>query len=721
MTLDAYQPCPGGLPKKIKFCQCAKDILGDLSKIMTSLGGGQKAAAMGRINQLLASHGPRACLLAMKGSVNLETGNLEELAKTTEVFNQQFPENPIALAFSAILAASEGELDAAVERVQQSLEASQGTIHEATYAAIGIAGRLLAQAGCYVAAIGHLTLQAAIAPEEDKDAWELLRSLHSSPAIPALLKYHPVIPPPPPGATWANALKQAEEPVERGCWREAVARLTALDGQFPGQPAILQRLARYQGWLNREEDAAESLHRLAAAMTEDLDQAAEIEATAQLLAAAENDTVDEIAQTYPVNELDQMMERLLSEKQVIRMPVEPSQLGKDGSPPPKGAFWLLDRVVPASGKELQLHDIPNVLGEMYVYGRETDRQARLEFVTVKSSDFAQKLQVLEKLLDEYCGTPEREESLGQVPAEVAAMSWQWRLPDDTPREKREELMEQKRRDMNLNVWPEIPLAALDGKRPVDVAGDPAYRVRLLGAILLLELAGERSRAAFDFDELRARLGLPTREEFDPGDADVTRLAPTRLHLLRAENLSDEQLLDAFEYAVTFHMPRAAVRLGQQLLGRPGLLRPEDRPRIFGLLATFAENVTQSFELLHQAREQAEAIGQSPAPWLFRELEMRMMTGDSRRATELFRVLQTRHINEPGVSQALYSLLVRIGAVTPDGKPAAAAMQEQPGQAPGVVTGQPEPAAAPEGLWTPDAPKRPEAGGEKPKLWVPGMD
>ncbi|MCH5375122.1 MAG: hypothetical protein JJ992_14205, partial [Planctomycetes bacterium] len=145
MTLDAYQPCPGGIPKKIKFCECGKDLLTDLNKIVTSLDGGQRAAALGRINQLLEARGPRACLLAMKGSIHLETGNVEELAKTTETYIQHFPDNPIATAFSAILSASEMEVEAAIEHLQQSLEASEGVIHEATYAALGITGRLLAQ------------------------------------------------------------------------------------------------------------------------------------------------------------------------------------------------------------------------------------------------------------------------------------------------------------------------------------------------------------------------------------------------------------------------------------------------------------------------------------------------------------------------------------------------------------------------------------------------
>ena len=69
------------------------------------------------------------------------------------------------------------------------------------------------------------------------------------------------------------------------------------------------------------------------------------------------------------------------------------------------------------------------------------------------------------------------------------------------------LIEAKRRDVNLTVWPTTPLPELDGKSPEVAAADPAYRVRLAAVILLLELTGEQSRSPFDYNELRGQVGL----------------------------------------------------------------------------------------------------------------------------------------------------------------------------------------------------------------------
>jgi tetratricopeptide (TPR) repeat protein len=720
MTIDVYQMCLGGTNKKIKFCECGKDLVGDLDKIVTAINAGQKAAALGQINRLLESHGPRACLLAMKGSSQLQMGNLEELGKVTEVFCQHYPENPIALSFAAILAATRGEVDAMIGKLQDALEATvEGTMQESTYAAIGLASRLLAQTGRVVAAIGYLQLQAAIAPEEDDTAWNLLRQIYATRSVPGPLKYVAPPLPPPQGAAWADDLEAAELPAERGCWRKAVELLKALDERHPDQPAILQRLARYQGWMNQLDDEATTLHRLAHCPALDLDYAVEAEATAQLLTAYETDMVDQILRVYPVSDTQRMLEHLMADKLVTRMPIDLTKLAREGAPPPKAAFWLLDRHTPVSGKELEMHEVPNILGEMYLYGRETDREARLEFVTVKSSDFEGKLDVLAKLVSEHCGELEKEESIGQVAAEAAAMSWKWRLPDDTPQEKREQLLQEKRRDLNLNVWPETPLSALDGKRPVDVAGDPAYLVRLLATILILEEGSERNKSDFDFNELRGKLNLPLRQVFSSAGVPIGFLSPLQLHLLDLKSLPDEQLGEAFQLAVLYSLSRAGMRLGQELLARPGLISRAERPQVYDMLIPLAADLDQMLDFIRMAYQDVVATGQSMAPWLLRELELRFMSGDAERVGELVNMLQSQHIREPGVSQALYTLLVRFGVITPDGKPNPALQRNQPQPSP-LGSDQPAAAAGAQELWTPGSPQKPP-GGEKPKLWMPGMD
>jgi tetratricopeptide (TPR) repeat protein len=718
MTIDVYAFCPGGTNKKIKFCQCGKDMLGDLNKIITAIDGGQTVAASGHINRQIESHGPRPCLLAIKSNLQLQMGNMEELEKVTATFNELYPENPIALSLAAIRAAGQHDVDEALDRMQDAFEfLGDAPLNDTTYAAITIMSPLLLNHELVVPAVGYLTLQAAIGPEEDESAFDTLRAIFGSPGVPCLLKYSPAPIDRPEGAPWVNALEQCENLAARGRWRKAVAMLKDLDQQYPDQPTILQNLARYQGWLNQLPEAAATWRRLTKHPSLDLEYAVEIEAMAQLMSEDNEQMVDEILRVYPVDDSQRMMERLLSEKQVMPIPSEQVKPSEEGSPPPKGAFWLLDRVQPPSGKELQLHEIPNVLGEMYLYGRETDRQARLEFVTVKSADYDRKLEVLTQFVEQHCGEPLQEEPIGQVPAQAAAMTWRWRLPDDTPRVKREELIDEKRREINLNVWPETPQACLDGKRPIDVAGDENYRIPLLAAILLLEDSSERNRIGFDYNELRAKLNLPLRHEFSLAEHPSKTFSPMQLHLVRVDDLTNQQLLELFEVAFAYRLSTAGMRLGRELLARPSLISRAERPRVLDLMSRLSNSAEEILEFVHIASDDALATGQSLAPWLLRELEIRLMMGNSQRANELLTELQSKYIRDPKVAQALYSLLVRFGIISPDGQP------RQPGA--GVPSqpssGQSQAAAASPGVWTPDGPQAPAGGGEKPKLWVPGMD
>src|SRR5207249_2821140 len=76
MSLDAYQPCPCGIDKKIKFC-CGPEILDDLAKIDEALAGEQRLGALDLCNRLLEKKPDRPCLLMHKATVQMALHELE--------------------------------------------------------------------------------------------------------------------------------------------------------------------------------------------------------------------------------------------------------------------------------------------------------------------------------------------------------------------------------------------------------------------------------------------------------------------------------------------------------------------------------------------------------------------------------------------------------------------------------------------------------------------
>ena len=123
---------------------------------------------------------------------------------------------------------------------------------------------------------------------------------------------------------------------------------------------------------------------------------------------------------------------------------------------------------------------------------------------------------------------------------------------------------------------------------------------------------------------------------------------------------------------------------------------------------------QGLAYLEKGRSAAKAAGQSTANLELQELAIRIARGEMDEFERVLRVIQTHHMREPGVAQALQRLLVDSGLLTPDGRPAMGGMPAGPGG--GAVS---EPAAADDAgkIWTPQS----ESPGQKSSLWIPGSD
>ena len=118
MAIDPYSPCPCGSGKKLKFC-CA-DLAADIEKITKLVAGEQPHAALKHVETLLAKQPDRASLLDIKAMIELSLNDLDAAQKTLEHFLKVAPENAAAHAQWALLAASQGDVAAAVSRLQDA-------------------------------------------------------------------------------------------------------------------------------------------------------------------------------------------------------------------------------------------------------------------------------------------------------------------------------------------------------------------------------------------------------------------------------------------------------------------------------------------------------------------------------------------------------------------------------------------------------------------------
>jgi hypothetical protein len=375
---------------------------------------------------------------------------------------------------------------------------------------------------------------------------------------------------------------------------------------------------------------------------------------------------------------------------------------------------LLDRDVPESGKDLTREQVPVALGEILLFGKETDRDARLEFVITKTTEMLAKVRRLQEVGGDQLGMIEKEEKIGSTFSLDEAMVTRWRLPEDTPEDVKRRLLEEQQQHNVFEVLPAVPLQQFGGKTAREISADPQYRLSLLALIRSYELQYLQESRNIDFNELRRQLGLPPLESIDPTGLDIAHVPLTRLARLEMSKLTNEQLSAVVYMATRVNHAQAIKLVAQEALKRDQL--PEEFPKCdaMELLARYETNLDEALRLITEAQQLAKAAGRSPARMMMLEFDLRLARGESQELQRIMTELQMKHMREPGIAEMLYSKLMRLGLINPDGTPRFAA----PAAASAVPELQPSSSAS--GLWSPDGPA-PSAKSEPSKLWLPGMD
>ncbi len=710
MPIDPYAPCPGGTGKKIKFC-CG-DMVSELDKLQRMLEGEQRAACLEHIESIEGKYPERACLLSIKAMLQAQLGEEDKAQQTLASFVAKYPENPVALAEQATMKVAESGGVSAIPLLQDALEKCHEQVPAQVYDAIGLVAQGLVAENQLIAARAHLVLQLGMSGTQDQQPLQLLMRLNASTSVPLLAKQDLPLVPPPDDALWKSSFNESLAPAMRGAWRKAADDLTALAAKVGDWPAIWRNIAVLRTWLADTPRAIEAWRKYAA-QSIPLEDAVEAEAMAQSIDPEAIDLVDVLSIEYGIADPEVLQARLTANPRALQMPIDLARMGTEDQPPPKGAYWLLNRAVPESGKDLSPADVPHVVGQVFLYGKQTDRDARLE-LAVYRPELAEAQAALADIAGDSLGAKGQEEVSTEVPALQHALTTNWRLPEDTPAEKRLELIKQQRRDILLHHWCEMPRKVFDGKSATQVAGDASQRIKLLAAILLLELATDQVASEFAFNELRRKLGVPEQEEIDPAQTSLAELPLARMSHVAVKKLSDDQLVDLYQRADHYRHIAALRNLAQEVIERPGLEGKIDKAEVYGLLAQIEPDGTQAVAYLDQARAAAEAGKKSTAPWDLAELALRIARGEVADADRLLHHIRDQHIREPGVAQALYQILAEAGIIGPDGRPAMpAGAAPQPGADVMVPGGGAEPGK----LWTPESGPA-SGGGKKSTIWTP---
>ena len=244
--------------------------------------------------------------------------------------------------------------------------------------------------------------------------------------------------------------------------------------------------------------------------------------------------------------------------------------------------------------------IPQMLAQALLFGRQTDREARLEVIGVAADE----LPAIDEMVREAGGEavePEpNHEVIGHWSASQKLLRTAWHPPRGASPEQLRAMMNEHVRDAILHRWPELKLGVLDGRSPREAAADPACRVKVLAAILVLEQWTENLPGTIDYNELRASLGLPALGPIDAKQHPIEDLPVVRLGRVSVEGLSDEDLVAAYYRAAAFTIRPALRKFAAAIVERPSLAESDERLHALATLARTEEDIAKALDV-HRAR------------------------------------------------------------------------------------------------------------------------
>ncbi len=681
--------------------------------------GDQRLAALEKTEALLAKYPDRPSLLMTKAEIEIQLDEADKAKKTVDQLQQVDPKNPSAFAMRALLAiVSEGNLNAAINYIQDAFDTADGTVTPRMYEATVVLGNMLMRAGLPAACKGHLQLALALSDAKDERCAQLLMQLNHSRQIPLLLREPLNMQSCPPDVTWRIEFEHAMREIFKGRWRKGASILSAMSVRILDAPAILFNQAVVQTWLGDNLNAVKAFRQYARIRELPLDDRVQAMALADCLDPDPKKTlIDSVERVYDLESIDPVMEQCLSNKQLRSLPIDREATPDSDQPLPRAAFELLCKPLPTQLEQLQVDDIPESWGTLLLFGKETDRPARLVTHCPRT-----RLSEIEEFCQTLSPTPLPAASTEQV---VEQVSWfgaevlkSWRIPDQLSLDERRRLQTELRRHAILERWPATPSPRLDGKTPTEAAAhDGQYKIAILADLLNLEIVGQDAHWELDFNSLRRQLNLPERGPLNAADVELERLPVHRISQLKFQELTDEQLLTVYRRTYAVMAVWSLRQIALEVISRKSLDDKIDKVEAYDILSDVAPNTDEALEYLAKARKLATAEGESPAAWLIDELEIRLLRGEAEKFVQLLKEIQARYIKEPGIAPSLIEVLSRFGLVTPDGRVMIPASAD---------TAAAADSSAADGVWVPGdspTPSAADAGEAKPesKLWIPGMD
>ncbi len=749
-AVDPYALCPCGSGQKFKWCCQKMESYADRAQRLYETG--QTEGALEVLNDGLKKEPANAWLLIRKSLILIRTGQPEEAkASLRELLSRQ-PQHVSAhaLLIRCVLE-TEGPM-AGVAQAQTALSAVTEAERKGLGGMIGIVGSLLVRLEHYPAALAHVRLAQSLKfnKENDERLDQLESGLLSTPTVLPWQKEDYTFADAPAGlaADVATRFTEAVDWARAGLWSSAAAAFELLSQDISG-PEADRNLGLCRLFLAEDAPAAHYL-RLAISKMGISADAVDLEALCQIISPPRSsDKVEHVQLIWPLRNRNGLLTSLREQKDIIedeRGPIDPF----DPDSPTVDHFVFLDRAPLAaqSGKDLVSSQIPRVLCRVAVGN---------EIVALEGDDDGKLDAVKDKLLA-LAGAAippahPKTKVLGHNSRYSLSLSWEWQPPEEIEAAELRRLTDQEQSRLVREVWPTLKIPYLNYRTPEQAARAGDAEVPLRAAFCQFEYQQQLSKAPIDMPAFRASLNIPSEPAVDPATADIIETLPlARFAYVAVEKLENEALVVYFARAKQNGMPQAAKRAAQELATRRDFIGEQRLVRtVYSDLAAYQEEANgldAALAVVKEGREiEPAAQRQYNAPaWDMFEVMLKAKALKPEVWVPELAIVLERYRENQNASQIIMLSLMQMGLLqavpNPDNPgeimidprglqtlmaeygPRVTTASGQLGVAaskgeiwtPGASAGG---GSSSGGIWTPGGSPPPAAGGDKPKLIIPG--
>lgn len=561
MAIDPYSACPCGSGKKFKWC--CQPIHEEIEKAFRQQENGQHEAALVTMAEVVAAHPSSPEALGRQAQLLHMNGRPEEAEQALEKAFSINPEYAYGYVLQGIFRHQEGEAVGAAHLFRRAVELYSADAREQLTFIFENLGELELNRNHPLAARYALQRLVQLHPEEP-NAQKVMDTIFGAESrIPEVGRQNYQLQgrEPKRPTAWIDALSLAD----RGKLAAAQSKFEDLAAAPKADPLAWYNLALLRAWQGENKMALDALDKYieterdeakavaAAALAEILRLGDEMVETADykvhrhLIQFRNGDAVTNLLQDW------EQAGRLIG----VRVDQEQGYL----------TGLVLEQVQSIIGVAAATY--APLAGHLFIGGDVLSVwHSNPDMVATLANEIKEKLAAVVAQMRVAVGPA----NFGDVTLEAMLFPMYGQVVGEMT-----ERLQERAQQFFEETWIHRPLHALAENTPIDAAGHPILRRKLLGTIEFLSQCfaggiprrGKEPAFGYDFDRLRHRLGIDTPAPALPGPTiDFSSLSAADLAGLDRDELTLDQLDKAYRSAVNLDAGDLAAQFIQVLLARP---------------------------------------------------------------------------------------------------------------------------------------------------------